>query len=52
MKDYEKIQTIRNVMSDLQAILEDMDAGSLTLIEGWQDAKIAAEYIVHDIPHG
>lgn len=52
MKREEKILTVRNVISDLQAALEDVENGEVEPDQDWWDnVKGAAEYITEDTPH-
>lgn len=54
MKKSERINTIMNVISDLQAILDDPEAtdenGNIT-DEFWRDAQLSSEHITHNAAH-
>ena len=51
MTDDEKITTIRNVLSDLQAILQDYEQEYQPVSDAFEDAKMACEYITNEVPH-
>lgn len=51
MTNEERIATIQNVISDLQAILKDVEHKGGEMDNGnWKDAQLSAEYITENTP--
>ena len=50
MNEYEKVQTIKNVVSDLNSLLNDINENNADE-NWWLDAKLAVEYIIEEQPH-
>ena len=54
MTSSERFRTLRNVISDLEVILEDAveENGDETLTDDqWKDAKLACEYVTEEVLH-
>ena len=52
MRKEQKIMTIKNVVSDLNQIIEDIESGGYSDInDAWEDAQLACEYITENTPH-
>lgn len=50
MSEHEKVQTLKNVISDLTTLLNNINEGNPDE-DWWLDAKLAVEYIYEEQPH-
>jgi hypothetical protein len=51
MTKEEQVNTVRNVISDLEVLLAKLLSGEIDHAEFWSSANWSVEYITEDVPH-